>query len=153
MAELATSAGLPRPEIEDAGGYVTVCFRHGEFVPSRRSGSDVIERQEAILALLDRAEGGLALREIHAQLPLDVSERQVRRALTELRDRGLARAVRDGTAAALRQGQVEALQQRVERQAAQSETLRKQVAQLAGQVTHLAREYRTLAATLRGRWI
>ena len=48
--------------------------------------------------------------------------------------------------------QVGALQQRVEQQAAQSDTLRKQVAQLTGQVTRLARDYRTLAATLRGRW-
>ena len=31
-------------------------------------------------------------------------------------------------------------------------TLRRQVAQLDGQVTHLARDYRTLAETLRGRW-
>ena len=44
-------------------------------------------------------------------------------------------------------------------QAAQVETLRRQVealerhvAQLNGQVTRLARDYRTLAATLRGRW-
>ena len=44
-------------------------------------------------------------------------------------------------------------------QAAQVETLRQQVealeryvAQLNGQVTRLARDYRTLAATLRGRW-
>ena len=35
---------------------------------------------------------------------------------------------------------------------AQVETLRRQVAQLDGQVTHLARDYRTLAETLRGRW-
>ncbi len=107
MAELATSAGLPRPEIEDASGAVTVRFRHGQVVPSQRSGSAVIERQNAILALLDRAEGGLALREIHAQLPLDVSERQVRRALTELRDRGLAVSTGPGPAARwkLSQGQ------------------------------------------------
>ena len=56
MAELATSAGLPRPEIEDRGDCVTVCFRHGQFVPSPRSGSEVIERQEAILTMLDRAD-------------------------------------------------------------------------------------------------
>ena len=107
MAELATSAGLPRPEIEDASGAVTVRFRHGQFVPSQRSGSAVIERQNAILALLDRAEGDLALREIHAQLPLDVSERQVRRALTELRDRGLVVSTGPGPAARwkLSQGQ------------------------------------------------
>ena len=48
--------------------------------------------------------------------------------------------------------QVEALQQRVEQQAAQSEALRRQVERLSGQMTPLARDYRTLAATLRGRW-
>ena len=36
---------------------------------------------------------------------------------------------------------------------AQVETLRRQVAQLNRQVTHLAQDYRTLAKTLRGRWI
>ena len=46
--------------------------------------------------------------------------------------------------------QVAALQQRVERQAAQSETLRPQVEQLSGHVTCLDADYRTLAATLRG---
>ncbi len=35
---------------------------------------------------------------------------------------------------------------------AQVETLRRQVAQLDGQVKHLARDYRTLAETLRARW-
>ena len=30
--------------------------------------------------------------------------------------------------------------------------LERHVAQLSGQVTHLARDYRTLAETLRGRW-
>ncbi len=49
--------------------------------------------------------------------------------------------------------QVGALQQRVEQQAAQSETLRQQVERLCGQMTLLARDYRTLAATLRGRRI
>ena len=43
MVELATSAGLPRPEIEERGDCVTVCFRNGQvgtsfpspFPPSR----------------------------------------------------------------------------------------------------------------------
>ena len=34
----------------------------------------------------------------------------------------------------------------------QVEALGQQVAQLDGQVTHLARDYRTLTETLRGRW-
>ena len=48
--------------------------------------------------------------------------------------------------------QVEALQQRVEQQAAESKTLRQLVEHFAGQVTRLAADYRTLAATLRTRW-
>ena len=48
--------------------------------------------------------------------------------------------------------QVEALQQRVEQQAAQSETLRQRVERLSGQVTGLDTDYRTLAATLREWW-
>lgn len=99
IAELATSAGLPRPEIEERGDCVTVRFRHGQVVPSRRSGRDLIERQEAILALLDRADDGLALREIRAQLPLHTSERQVKRALAALKDRGLAVSTGRGPAA------------------------------------------------------
>ena len=49
-------------------------------------------------------------------------------------------------------GQVVALQQRVEQQAAQSETLRRRVEQLSGQVTCLDADYRALAATLREWW-
>ena len=91
MADLASSAGLPVPEIDDDGGAVTVRFRHSQFVPrtitSDVSGSE--GRREMILALLDGAEVGLTRREIHARLGPGVSERQVRRALEELRDMGL----------------------------------------------------------------
>ena len=91
MTELASSAGLPVPEIEDDGGAVTVRFRHSQFVPrtitSDVSGSE--GRREMILALLDGAEVGLTRREIHPRLGPGVSERQVRRALEELRDMGL----------------------------------------------------------------
>ena len=45
--------------------------------------------------------------------------------------------------------QVEALQQRVEQQAVQSETLRRQIEQLSGHVTGLDADYKTIAATLR----
>ena len=48
--------------------------------------------------------------------------------------------------------QVEASQQRVERQTAESETLRLRIEQLSGQLRCLAADFRTLAATLRGRW-
>ena len=48
--------------------------------------------------------------------------------------------------------QVEALQQRVEQQATQSETLRRQIEQLSGHVTGLDADYKTIAATLREWW-
>jgi len=52
-----------------------------------------------------------------------------------------------------RQGeQIEALQQRTERQSEENATLRRQVERLDGQVTGLAQAYRTLAETLRGLW-
>ena len=68
-------------------------------------------------------------------------------------DGGLAevvRAVRDGTAAAHRAGR--SLQQRVDQQAAQSETLRRRIDQLSGHVTGLDTDYKTIAATLREWW-
>jgi len=49
-----------------------------------------------------------------------------------------------------RQGeQIEALQQRTERQSEENATLRQQFEQLEGQVKYLAHNYRTLAETLR----
>ena len=90
MAEMATRAGLPVPEIEDASGAVTVRFRHRQpLPPSSGSTSGPVERRELILALLDRVEDGLTRREISSRLGSAVSERQVRRALEELRDAGL----------------------------------------------------------------
>ena len=77
MAALTSSAGLPVPEIEDDGGAVTVRFRHSRSL-----------LQETLL-LLDSAKDGLTRRQIHAHLGSRVSERQVRRALEQLRDRGL----------------------------------------------------------------
>ena len=90
MADLASSSGLPAPEIEDDGGAVTVRFRHGQFVPlSEDSEASPAQRWEKILALLDSAEDGLTRGEIRTRLGAGVSERQVRRALEELKARGL----------------------------------------------------------------
>ena len=91
MADITSSAGLPVPEIEDDGGAVTVRFRHGRFVPqpatSGMSGTE--ERREMILALLEGVEEGLTRQELHARLGPEVSERQIRRALSELKNGGL----------------------------------------------------------------
>ncbi len=88
MADLASGAGLPTPDIEDDGVAVTVRFRHDVLMP-RRSGSEAgpAQRRETILALLDGAEEGLTSREIHVRLGPGVSERQVRRTLEELKNR------------------------------------------------------------------
>ena len=48
--------------------------------------------------------------------------------------------------------QVEALQQRFERQAAENRTLRQRIEQLSGHLRCLDADYRTLAETLRGPW-
>ena len=104
MAELTTAAGLPRPEIEDAGGCVTVRFRHGHYVPSEKDERGLTKQQQAILALLDRAPDGLALREIRARLEPQASERQVRWALAVLRRQGLAVSTGRGRVARWRRG-------------------------------------------------
>src|SRR6185436_2610096 len=90
MAELALSAGLPRPEIEDFGGCVTVRFRPTRYVPPQRVGRDLTERQQAILVVLHEAVNGLALREVHSRLAGQGTERQVRQDLAILRTLGLA---------------------------------------------------------------
>ena len=97
MAALTGAAGLPMPEIEDDGGAVTVRFRHGIELDvkvdvgavSVRANVTVVSLAERILALLASSEDGLARREILSYLGSAVSERQVRRALEELRDRGM----------------------------------------------------------------
>ena len=90
MAELATFAGLPRPEIEDAGGCVTVCFRDGRFVPPRRDVSDLTAQQQAIIELLEQSDRALALREIRSQLGPQTNERRLREDMAVLKARGLA---------------------------------------------------------------
>ena len=97
MADLASRAGLPAPEIEDDGGSVIVRFRPGielrgtvEFGPATGSAKlSVADLPERVLSLLDRADQGLVRREILARLGPGFSERQVRRALEELKARGL----------------------------------------------------------------
>ena len=91
MAEQVNSAGLPTPEIEDDGWSVTVRFRQSQFVSPSITGdkSRPEDRRNLILALLDSVEEGLTRREIHSRMDPGVSERQVRRVLEELRDKGL----------------------------------------------------------------
>jgi ATP-dependent DNA helicase RecG len=99
MAELALSAGLPWPEIEDAGGCVTVRFRPMRYVPPQRGVRDLTERQKAILVVLNEAVNGLALREVHSLLSGQGTERQMREDLAILRMLGLANSSGHGRGA------------------------------------------------------
>ncbi len=85
MVELVTEAGLPLPEIEEAGGCVTVRFRPSRYVPPQRVGHNLSERQRDVLRLLDDAPFGLAFREIVAQIEGKPTTSQVRNDLRLLR--------------------------------------------------------------------
>ena len=96
MAELTASAGLPRPEIVDAGGCVTVRFRPASLsqtdrlkVMDRVKVTLLTERQREILALIDQAGRAMALREILAELGPQTNKRRLREDLATLKDGGL----------------------------------------------------------------
>ena len=79
-------------------------------------------------------------------------ERQLMRALRELSAQFRTEQRQHSEEQQRHAEQVEALQRRFAQQTAQNETLRQRIEQLSGQVTCLDADYRTLAATLRGRW-
>lgn len=99
IVRLAEEAGLPRPEIEDAGGCVTVRFLPTRYVPPQRIAHDLTERQRAVLALLDASRGGLALREIRAGLPGRPADWEVKNDLSLLRQLGLVESIGHGRGA------------------------------------------------------
>ncbi|OGA71234.1 MAG: AAA family ATPase [Betaproteobacteria bacterium RIFCSPLOWO2_12_FULL_65_14] len=92
MAELALSAGLPRPEIEDAGGGVTVRFRPTRYVPPQRVARNLTERQRRILAHLAESAGGAAVRDIAGALGVSESPWTIREDLAALKNLGLVRS-------------------------------------------------------------
>lgn len=58
MEELTVRAGLPRPEIFESAGCVTVRFSPTRYVPPQRVAQNVTERQQRVLAVLSTAAGG-----------------------------------------------------------------------------------------------
>ncbi|HEX4589920.1 MAG TPA: hypothetical protein VH120_08335, partial [Gemmataceae bacterium] len=56
-----------RPEIEEAGGCVTVRFRPSRYVPPARVQTNLTVHQRELLAALDSG-GNMALRELKAAL-------------------------------------------------------------------------------------
>lgn len=93
MAELTNLAGLPRPEIEEAGGAVTVRFRPSWYVPPQRVARDLSVRQQLILEQLARAPRGLALRQILAGRAERPAEWELKSDLGLLRQLGLVATV------------------------------------------------------------
>ena len=91
MAELTESAGLPRPEIEDAHGSVTVRFRPSRYLPPQRVARDVTPRQQQVLAYLAGTPDGAAVREITAALGLTDAPWTVREDLATLKTLGLVK--------------------------------------------------------------
>ena len=99
MAELATSAGLPCPEIEERGDYVTVRFRRADYVPSQQDESGLTEPQYTILKLLHQSDHALALREIRSLVKPQPSKRQLRRDLATLKAKSLVKSTGRGRGA------------------------------------------------------
>ena len=89
MADLANSAGLPRPEIEERGDCVTVRFRRADYVPPRHDDGELTEQQRTVLTLLHQSDGALALRDIRAALGARANERRLREDLATLKAKGL----------------------------------------------------------------
>ncbi len=89
IVELVTQAGLPKPEIEEIPGCVTVRFRPSRYIPPQRVGHNLTERQRLILVLINNATDGLALREMYPQLEEGVTRRQLQWDLEFLRSLNL----------------------------------------------------------------
>ncbi len=99
MTDLATAAGLPRPEIEERNGCVTVRFRRSDHMESQIDQDDLTEQQMRILTLLRRSDGALALRDIRTALGLQANDRRCREDLAVLKAKGLVDTIGFGRGA------------------------------------------------------
>ena len=89
IVELVQQAGLPRPEIEDSSGCVTVRLRPSRYVPPQRVAHDLTDRQQHILSLIESNPVGIALREIRGRLDQDCLEWEIKEDLAILKRLGL----------------------------------------------------------------
>ena len=92
MAELATSAGLSHPEIEEIGDCVTVRFRRPRETAVHESEADLTDQQSTILRLLRGSDRALALREIRSLAGQQTNERRLREDLAILKSKRLAQS-------------------------------------------------------------
>ncbi len=84
IVELTEQAGLERPEIEEAGGCVTVRFRPSRYVPPARVNHELTRRQRRILGFLADSKS-LALREIREKLGTKAEEWAIKEDLALLK--------------------------------------------------------------------
>ena len=89
MTDLATSVGLPCPEIEQRGDCVTIRFRRSDSTSAPQPEDGLTGQQEAVITLLRRSDTGLPLREIGSLLNVKASNRQLRSSLASLKGKGL----------------------------------------------------------------
>lgn len=89
IIELTQQAGLPKPEIEDIGGCVTVRLRPSRYLPPQRVAHDLTEEQQRILALLESSSEGMALRDIRQHLRSRRQEWETKDDLAMLKHLGL----------------------------------------------------------------
>jgi ATP-dependent DNA helicase RecG len=99
IAELVQQAGLPLPEIEDAGGCVTVRLRPSRYLPPQRVAHHLTLAQRSLLALLEAEPQGLALRALRAGLQEQGPEWQVKQELALLKRLNLVQSVGHGRGA------------------------------------------------------
>ena len=96
MAESATSAGLPHPEIEERGDCVTFRFRRVGDVQPGIFEDGLTELQCAILREFRRSGRLLALREIRTMVGLIANERRLREDVAVLKAKGLTHSTGRG---------------------------------------------------------
>jgi ATP-dependent DNA helicase RecG len=99
MGELTLRAGLPRPDIFESGGCVTVRFAPSRYVPPQRVARDVTDRQQRIMTVLAEAPSGLPLREIVGRLGKGAQTRAIREDLGILKTLGQAQSSGHGVGA------------------------------------------------------
>ena len=104
MDELTVRAGLPRPEILEMAGCVTVRFAPSRYVPPQRVARDVTERQQRIMAVLAEMPGGLALREFVERMEEGFTARMIRKDLGILKTLGQVQSSGRGVGARWRLG-------------------------------------------------
>ncbi len=104
IAELTAQAGLPRPDIEESAGCVTVRFAPSRYLPPQRVARDVTERQQQVLAVLAAKGRGMALREIVTELGLENTPWVVKADIAILRTLGLVYGIGHGRGARWRLG-------------------------------------------------